>query len=442
MGFEKNFSLMLIARLCGIMILMALLIHLISLPGYYATIVLILGLTCALIYELVRFIFRTNIEISRFFEAARYANYNEKFDFSSLGSGFSELGSVFSDILKRFHAARQAQQNELLKLKALLENVPTPLISVHSDNKLTLWNKAARRLFNSSRAIYLDDLALFGSAFQNQVKNISAGEKKLTNFITDDQKLRLILTATEVLADGKIEKLISIQNIQNELDATQLEAWQDLVRVLTHEIMNSITPITSLAATAADLIDDPSPVVRQDVKEAVSTIATRSKSLTQFVTSYRHLTHLPQPQKKPIATVELFKQATSVITPDLSSHGLQLTTSVSPKNLSLNIDADMIVQVLINLIKNSAEALEGCVRPTIHLTGKLNSKGRAVIEVSDNGTGIPGDIVKNIFIPFFTTKQGGSGVGLALTRQIMIAHGGSITVSNQEEGGTKFSLMF
>jgi signal transduction histidine kinase len=231
----------------------------------------------------------------------------------------------------------------------------------------------------------------------------------------------------------------------------QLSAWQDLVRVLTHEIMNSITPVASLAKTAADLLDDVTLQVAdkteivdelRDVKDAVSTVARRSDALMNFVSSYRQLTHLPSPQIARVQLSDLFADVTRITTLGWQEKGLALIVDVEPGELDIQADRQMVEQVLINLLQNCAHALNDQAQGQVTLAAKLNKRGHVTIEVSDNGPGVPEEIVGKIFVPFFTTRREGSGVGLALSRQVMIAHGGTILFANNEQGGACFTLVF
>jgi signal transduction histidine kinase len=243
----------------------------------------------------------------------------------------------------------------------------------------------------------------------------------------------------------------------------QLTAWQDLVRVLTHEIMNSITPVASLARTAVDLVDDASrrvpnePTVvaeLEDARDAVDTVARRSEGLMSFVSSYRQLTRLPDPEKKTIRLDSLFADVSRVAAIDWQEQGLSLLTHVEPEQLEVKADRKMLEQVLINLLKNAGQALvqvhsKALVQAqqradslSVTMKGSLNRRGHVIVEVADNGPGIPEDVIDRIFVPFYTTKRDGSGVGLALSRQVMIAHGGTITFANQPGGGAKFTLIF
>lgn len=455
MGYSK-FSILLAARLVLIMAMLLGLTYLIYLPGYVASTTLVLLIVVGLSFEVYRFVSKTNAEVSRFLDAARYADFSQRFQLQSMGAGFGELGDTFTDILSRFRDVRTAQESTLRHHKALIEHVPMPLVSVYANDAITLWNNAARRLFGSAHVTKLEDLKQFGDDFHRNVLTLEAGERRLVSCTIDGMEHRISMAAATVVVEGKKERLINLQDIQSELDAAQLQAWQDLVRVLTHEIMNSITPVASLAKTTVDLVSDVQdqvsehPEVQQellDIKDAVETVARRSDSLMSFVSSYRRLTSLPAPKREIVGLEDLFAQVERVAAEYWPEDAIAFQVSVHPNNLELNADPGMVEQILLNLIKNAAQAIEEQTpgrdeRPQIHLSARINNRGRCLIEVADNGPGIAPDISSKIFIPFYTTKREGSGVGLALTRQIMIAHGGSVAVESKVGVGTKFTLTF
>ena len=450
MGF-KRFSVLLGLRLSLIMVSLLLLIYLGTEPGYHAATLLMTFIVIGQTVEVFQFVSRTNAEITRFLDAARYADYSQRFNLGAQGAGFEELGNTFTDILDRFQSTRAGQEEELRHLKALMEHVPIPLLSVYGDGTLTLWNNAARRLFGIAHVTRLPDLQQFGEDFAKQISTMTAGERRLATFKVDDMEQQLSLAASQIMIGSKVERLISLQDIQSELDAAQLQAWQDLVRVLTHEIMNSITPVASLSKTAVDLVEDVATKVTdhpnvvddlKDVRDAVQTVARRSDALMNFVSSYRRLTRLPPPDKKQILIREVFDDLRKLAAQDWDDKDIILTTHIEPSELDFTADRDMVDQILINLLKNAEQALATTKHAAVRLSARLNRRGKVVIEVSDNGSGINPEIAAKVFVPFFTTKREGSGVGLALTRQVMTAHSGSVLLGQSDEGGAKFTLTF
>jgi nitrogen fixation/metabolism regulation signal transduction histidine kinase len=423
--------------------------------GFHTTLLL---LSIILIYqfiEMTRFVSKTNAELVRFFDAVRHADFSQRFELKEQGTGFDELGATFADILKRIQKVRSAKESELRHIKAIIEHVPVPLLSLDNNGGVTLWNNSARRLFGTHAITKIEDLAHFDSKFPKKLQSILAGERTLVNISIDDMEHRLIISATEIITATHRETLLSLQDIQSELAVAQLQAWQDLVSVLTHEIMNSITPVASLAKTAVDLVEDVQQKTKMlpdfsdevneeldDVLGAVQTMARRSDGLMQFVTSYRSLTKLPAPKRRTISVEKLFTHVTSLTTQERKDKGIKLTTAIIPSELDVSVDVEMIEQVLINLLKNAEQALNPNTSPQITLRASLNLRGHVVIDVSDNGHGIEQENIGQIFVPFFTTKKEGSGVGLALTRQVMLAHDGKVSVRNNNQGGATFSLIF
>lgn len=454
MGF-KRFSLYLVLRLGIIALLLAAFVALLITPGYQVATLVALAAAAFATMETHRFISRTNAELNRFLDAARYGDYGQRFNLTGLGAGFGELGETFTAILDRFRAERTGQEEELRHHKALIEHVPVPLISVHGDGLITVWNNAARRLFGSHHPRRISDLEIFGEEFKRQVTIIEPGERMLAPFNADGAEGQVAIAATQIMIGGKLERIVSLQDIGSELDQAQLEAWQSLVRVLTHEIMNSITPVASLAKTAADLVEDaagkvtdhPEAVAElEDVLDAVNTVARRSDGLMQFVQSYRRLTRLPPPEKTRLSVKTLLEEAARLAAHDWEARKIGLLIDVEPASLEVMADHDMLMQVLINLLQNAAQALVGDDGPKegaeVTLSARLNRRGRVVVEVADNGPGIPDAIARQVFVPFYTTKRDGSGVGLALTRQVMIAHGGGVSLATREGGGALFTLTF
>jgi len=447
----RRFVISLAIRLVLTGVAMAIVVWLLLIPGYHSSLVLAAGALVLLIVDLWRYINRTNREVARFLDAARYADFSQRFYFKNDGSGFSALGDTFTDILDRMRERSTVQESEMRRSRALIEHIPVPLMTLHSDSSITLQNNAARRLFGSEHVTTLKDLRKFGFSFAESVETAVPGVRQLVTFSVEGIEYKLTLAATELIIGGHSERLISLQDIQTELDATQAEAWEDLVRVLTHEIMNSITPVTSLAATATDVVADVLDKVRDnqpiendlvDLHDAIETVARRSDSLVQFVDSYRQITRLAPPEKKRIRLADLFETVVRLARAECPRDDTEFIVEVNPSELDVYADAVLLEPVLINLLRNAWQATESIDTPVIRLSGRLNRRHNVVVEVADNGPGIPADIATKIFVPFFTTREKGSGVGLALARQVMIAHGGFIRVNSNDGGGSVFSLTF
>ena len=430
--------------------------YLLTTPGYHAASILLFILLSYQCVDIVRYVSKTNAELVRFFDAARYADFSQRFELSHLGSGFAELGDVFSDILKRIQQVRSGQEQELKHMKAMVEHVPVPLLSIHGSGEVTLWNNSARRLFGSHQIIKESDFQQFGEVFNQTLTSLQPGKSKLVTLEIDNMQHQLALAATQLVVAGKSELLISMQDIQSELDGVQLQAWQDLVRVLTHEIMNSITPVASLAKTTVDLVEDVKSQLEQDslleelndVSDAVNTVARRSDSLMQFVSNYRQLTRLPEAVKENVLISEMFTRVNQLATQTWQQKGITLVLNIEPESIKVHADPDMLEQLLLNLILNAEQAVSSQQNKVdkhagiVKLSAFINKRGHTVIEVADNGPGIAEEIKHKVFVPFYTTKREGSGVGLALTRQIMIAHGGTVKLDKSNLGGAQLSLTF
>ena len=447
----RRFSVFLAARLVVVGLAITAVVWFLIQPGYHSTTILFASFLALTAAELWWFINRTNREVARFLDAARYADYSQRFRLEDIGAGFGELGDTFSDILDRLYDQRADQEVEVRRLRALIDHIPVPLLTVHDDKSITLQNNASRRLFGASHVTQLSDLRQFGASFHDAVAEAVPGRRELVTFSVDGIEYQLTLASTENIVAGESHRLISLQDIQSEIDTTQSQAWQDLVLVLTHEIMNSITPVTSLATTATDIVkevlektDADSPIADDlaDLRHAVDTVARRSDNLMQFVDSYRQLTRLAPPEKKRLQIADVFESVGRLAAAEWPDGDAWLSLQVDPAGLDVYADQILLEPVLLNLLRNAWQATRDVDHPAVRLQGRLNRRGNVVIEVCDNGPGVADDIARKIFVPFFTTKEEGSGVGLALARQVMTAHGGFIRVGQNDGGGAKFTLTF
>lgn len=272
----------------------------------------------------------------------------------------------------------------------------------------------------------------------------------------------LVLSTTQLWAGGENLRLITLQDIQSELDSNELAAWQDMARVLTHEIMNSLTPIASLARTADEMVAELADKgaaggagaatsaaasamhdeLIGDLRAAVSTLAKRSDSLMRFVRNYRELTQMPPPVMTQLALPDYLRRVSHLFSAEWANRGVTLQVAPPAEGLVLVADEALLDQALINVLRNAAAAALGNDRPTVWLEARRSDRGRPVLEISDNGAGLDEEIGEKIFLPFFTTKADGSGIGLALARQVMLVHQGAITAGPRPGGGARFRLTF
>jgi signal transduction histidine kinase len=268
---------------------------------------------------------------------------------------------------------------------------------------------------------------------------------------TDNILLSILVKATELKFESNVLKLVSFQDITNELDKKELDSWKRLIRVLTHEIMNSISPITSLATVISGYFkkrDDETPVPLDKIDHQIitktlsglNTIEETGKGLLDFVDKYRSLTSLPKPNLSKFTIDSLFRKCKILMESDIPNN-LKISASVYPEDISIEADYGQVEQILINLIKNAIEAISDKKNGTIHLKA-MYSDDDILIQVEDNGTGISGDIIEDIFVPFYTTKENGSGIGLSLSKQIMQNHDGTISVNSAIDKGSIFTLKF
>jgi len=250
---------------------------------------------------------------------------------------------------------------------------------------------------------------------------------------------------------GKILKLIFLQNVQSQLDATELATWQNLLRVTSHEILNSLTPVSSLARTAKSLVEDfegghklgkAEKAELKDIHDALDTLVKRSEGLTGFVQNYRQLTRMPPPSMQKIKLKKYLSRLEALLKSEWAKSKITLTVSIEPENLILVADEGMLDQALINLLRNASDALKKVKGAEVKIKAFMDSQQRVVLEVSDNGPGIEKDLVDKIFVPFFTTKKEGSGVGLTLVRYIILSHGGAISYRPGQKGGSVFRIVF
>lgn len=460
--FYKQFRFQVLFRILGLCLTIYASFHLLVFTKFYATVFVTLFLIVYQAVSLVHYVEKTNQLLSRFLVAIKYEDYSQNFSDKGLGRSFKELTDLFNDVLRKTQQTRFEKEEHYHYLQTVLHHVGTGLMTFREDGEIDMINTAAKRLLKATQLKNINSLRMLSEPLVESLFALKAGKNALVKI--DNADLELAIRAAEFYLKGHKFTLVSLQNIQGELQEKEMEAWQTLIRVLTHEIMNSMTPITSMAATVSDLLKsmydkkihgaDKSidPDMLGDIETALKTIHKRSLGLTEFVSAYRNLTLIPKPNFKIFPVEELFIRVEKLMEQKFSENGILLQWSVEPQTLELTADPGLIEQVLINLLLNAVDALHGANAnanpnanyngPRVELISELDEIGRVLIRVTDNGPGIAPEAQDKVFIPFFTTKKKGSGIGLSISRQIMKLHKGSITVYSIPDERTVFTLKF
>lgn len=436
----RRFEVGLVLRIAVLLLAGAALAWAITRPGLYATTLLAGLATGAALAEMWLFLRRTNLAVARFVLALTHGDFTQGFDGGGAGGGFDKLGASLEAAIARLRDERTATQDENRFLAALVDDVPSPLLSLDDEGRVMLLNKAARRLLVGSGA-RVADLGVHGVGFAADMAALKPGERRSTQLLVAGAPTAALLSMAEVRMPRRPTlRIVAVQPIQQELDRAELAAQTDLVRVLTHEIMNSMTPVTSLSATAAALMaeaDTGGNAAITDARRAIETVARRSEGVMHFVRTYRQLTRPPELRRRRVELAPLFAELARLFGSDWPD--LPLAVRVEPVSLAVEADPDLLAQLLINLLRNAAEAVEG--RGTVALAAAALKGGRVAIDVTDDGPGIAEELRQDIFLPFFSTKKEGTGVGLSLARQIALAHDGALTCEAAPGGGTRFRLL-
>ncbi len=393
----------------------------------------------------------SNDNVASFLDSVRFDDLSQSFKTESDDPSIQRLHKELNEALAGLRVSRKEKDSEYQFFKNIVQHVAIGLLTFKKDGSIQIMNSAAKRLLRVNKADQLSDLKDVSETLVDTFVKLKTGGRELLRLKFGDETIQLSVFAIELTLRDEEVKLISMSNIQSELEEKEMEAWQNLVRVLTHEIMNSVTPISSLAGIVEDdlklRIDQQIdvPLKRADLEDmylSLQTISKRSAGLIRFVKEFRNLTQIPKPKLAEVPVKELLEELSLLHKKELADQSINVNIEVKPENLFILADKTMIEQVLINLIKNAIQAFDEQVDRRIELTAFSNEKGRAVISVKDNGAGIDSEAQEKIFIPFFSTKKSGSGIGLSLSKQIMRQHEGNITVKSTLGEGTEFLLRF
>ena len=452
-----RFRIGVIVRVILLLVLVGIFSYLVFNTEYYISSSLVAFILIFQVINLIRFVETTNKQLHRFFEAISYNDFSQTFTNQEKNVSFAQLNDAFNTIIEKFKNERAKGEESFRYLQTVVQHVGIGLFSYNQKGEIELFNTAAKRLLDTSVLRNIEQLKGINESLYQTVSGLKSGSRTLLNCTIGADKLQLAIYATEFRMKGDNYKLISLQNISSELDEKEMEAWQNLTQVLAHEIMNSITPIASLSDTVNTMLtgevfgsEDPEPIpadTLKDVKDALGTINKRSLGLMRFVNSYRNITQIPAPIFEVLVVRDILNRVQNLMKGEATKRRVTVDVQVDPETLEVTADAQLIDQALINIVKNAFKVLSETKNPRIILRGTIDSSGKTLIEIEDNGPGIKDSVKEKIFVPFYTTSKsntenGGSGIGLSLSRQIMRMHRGTLNVSESREGCTIFSLRF
>ena len=405
-----------------------------------------------IIYQLIdifRFQKKAQDELNEFVESVHYRDFSRYFDVKHAPIELQPLRKGFNEINTTFKVISKEKETQYQYLQKILELVDTGILSYEEETGLVVWmNESLKKMMQLPYLKTIHSLERRDEGLYREVLILKPGISKIASAHFERTSFKILLSATAFQTEGKIYKLVAFQNVSEALDETEAKAWQKLLSVMTHEIMNSVAPISSLADTlkhrlqqsVTSLNDDSGSL--DDLELGIDTIKRRSEGLLKFAETYRNLNKITTLNLKKVYVRELFGNLLQLMQPTLEQKDIELETILKDTELQLEVDVNLIEQVLINLVVNAIEAIKDSPAPKIVLSAYVASNYKSVIKIADNGNGMPPELLDKIFVPFFSTKKNGSGIGLSLCKQIMMLHRGNVQVQSVEGEGTAFLLQF
>ncbi|HEY8780666.1 MAG TPA: ATP-binding protein [Mucilaginibacter sp.] len=415
----------------------------------YLFLIITVSLVVYQVLDLIRFQKKAQDEVSQFVESIHYRDFSRHFDVRKAPTELKPLRKGFNEINTTFKLISRERETQYHYLQKILELVDTGILSYEQENGETGWiNEAFKRLIGVPYLKTIHSLEKREEVLYHEIIKLKPGDAKIITMTRNQQLVKILVTASILRSEDKIYKLVAFQNVSEALDETESKAWQKLLNVMTHEIMNSVAPISSLADTLKNRLQSPeiknSPVSAhmEDLELGIDTIKRRSEGLLKFTESYRNLNKITKLDLNKILVRNLFETLNSLMRPSLEKKHIELEIILRDPMLAIEADLNLIEQVMINLMVNAIEAVKDREHPRIVLSAEMQTNNKTLVKVADNGLGIPPEMLDKIFIPFFSTRKSGSGIGLSLCKQIMLLHKGNIQVQSTNGVGSAFILQF
>ena len=410
-------------------------------------------------YFLVKYVNNTNYSLVKFVNALKNEDYAVYFSPTKKGDSFAKVYDDFNLIIKMFKRNKIEKEAQYKYFKYILEHVNLGIISIkksdlydaQSSSEILFLNKAASDILQQPQHKYWHRFANQVPWLVKEIKALATGGKTLVDVGDETEKKQLSLEVVEIQLLQTPYLIISFQDIRSEIEQKEIEAWHNVIRILAHEMLNSFTPVSSLASTIKSLTENEDGTILSleelstddlsDINMASATIKKRSEGLLDFVNDYRTISSVPIPQIKKVNVKEIMRSIHLLMKQVIENANIEINILPIPANATINADGKLIEQVLINLINNSIHALKGIKNPEIKLSCVVEDV-KTILIVTDNGKGIEEEILSQVFIPFYTTKKNGSGIGLSLSKNILKKHGGNLLVHSEPGVHTTFSLIF
>ncbi len=420
----------------------------ILLKGLYMYVWIVAPMALYVLYDVYKMLKKAQDEVTEFVESIHYRDFSRNFNVKQAPTELQPLRQGFNEINSTFRVISKESELQYQYLQQILELVETGIISYETQTGELIWmNESFKKMMGIPYLKTIHSLEKRHPQLYREIVALKPRENKITSVTTDKSTSKILLSATAFQTHDKIYKLIAFQNINEVIDETESEAWRKLLSVMTHEIMNSIAPISSLADTLKKRLSGlshPSSANNslEDLELGIETIQKRSEGLLRFAETYRNLNKITTLNLKKVYARDLFENLYQLMHPTFEEKNIELEIILKNPDLQLEVDTHLVEQALINLVVNAIEALKEVKNPKIQLSAFITPMHKTILKVADNGCGISKDVLDKIFIPFFSTRKSGSGIGLSLCKQIMMLHKGQIQVQSNEGEGTAFSLQF
>jgi two-component system, NtrC family, nitrogen regulation sensor histidine kinase NtrY len=400
-------------------------------------------------YDMYNFQHKAVGELDQFVESVQYRDFSRHFDVKHAPTELQPMRQGFNRINDTFKVISKEKETQYQYLQKILELVDTGILSYEAVSGEVMWmNESLKKMLQLPYLKTIHSLAKRDDALYHDVIALKPGEGKIAVAQLEKDSFKVLLSATAFQTEGRVFRLIAFQNINEAMDETESKAWQKLLGVMTHEIMNSVAPISSLAETLKGRLEKSIPDLSNksgavdDLELGIETIKRRSEGLLKFAETYRNLNKITQPNLRKVFVRDLFESLYQLMQPTLDQKNIQLEIVLKDTGLAIEADTSLVEQVLINLLVNAIDAVKDQPAPRIVLSANALSSKKIQVRVADNGPGISDEVMEKIFIPFFSTKKNGSGIGLSLCKQIMMLHKGNIQVQSKIDSGTAFILQF